>query len=107
MPIVERQVKQQPLEQPVEPSFSAEQWLHKAAMKAEQSDYVAAIDCYTRAIDLDPDCARAYGNRGLLKGNLGQHQGALADLRQAAQLFLSQGKMANYEMVMGYMRNLN
>ncbi len=84
----------------------AEDWMRKAAMQAEQSDYLSAIDFYSQAIETDPSCARAYGNRGLLKGNLGNRMGAIADLRQAAQIFHARSMTGNYEMVLSYIKRL-
>jgi tetratricopeptide (TPR) repeat protein len=85
----------------------AEDWMRKAALQAEQTDYVAAIDFYSQAIETDPSCARAYGNRGLLKGNLGNRVGAIADLRQAAQIFHARSMTGNYEMVLAYIKRLS
>ena len=45
-----------------------------------------AIDEYTTAIQLDPDYAGAYYDRGIAYSNLGQHQRAIEDYDQAIQL---------------------
>ena len=42
-----------------------------------------AIDEYTTAIQLDPDYAGAYYDRGIAYSNLGQHQRAIEDYDQA------------------------
>ncbi len=84
--------------------MTAEDCLKQAGARAEDGDYVAAVQHYNQAILLDPNYARAYGNRGLVKANLGDMRGAMEDFQKAAQLFLAQGSMGNYEMVLGYIR---
>ncbi len=86
--------------------LSAEALFVQGQSKAERGDYVGALKDYTQAILLDPDYARAYGNRGFLRADQGDFFGAREDYQKAAQLFLSQGKTANYQMVMDYLRKL-
>ncbi|MCG8361950.1 MAG: tetratricopeptide repeat protein [Pseudanabaenales cyanobacterium] len=83
-----------------------EDFMKLAEAKAEQSDYVGAVQNYNQAILVDPDYARAYGNRAFVRVNLGDRQGAIADFHKAATLFLAQGSTANYEMVMCYIREV-
>lgn len=52
-----------------------------------RSDLRRAIADYTRAVELNPNLADAYGNRGILLYNLGNKQRAIADLQRAADLF--------------------
>ncbi len=85
---------------------TAEDYMKQATVRAEEGDYVGAVQSYNQAILLDPGYARAYGNRGLVKANLGDKRGAIADCQKAAQLFLAQGSSANYEMVLGYIRRI-
>ncbi|MEO0373674.1 MAG: hypothetical protein AAF329_03400 [Cyanobacteria bacterium P01_A01_bin.17] len=80
--------------------------MQRAAAKAETHAYVQAINVYTEALDLCPDNARAYGARGLLRSNVGDQQGAIADIQYAAQLFRQQGKTANFEIALGYLRKI-
>ena len=44
------------------------------------SKYDLAAADFQRAIDLDPDLAAAYYNRGLARAMLGDSQGAMADM---------------------------
>lgn len=46
----------------------------------------AAMDSYTKAIDLNPVYADAYYNRGLLKSNAGDHEGAVKDYTKAIEI---------------------
>ena len=41
---------------------------------------------YDRAIELNPDYAEAYYNRGDAKSELGDHEGAAADRKRAIEL---------------------
>lgn len=90
----------------IEDVISADELLKQAGAKAEEGDYVGAIQRYTEAILLNPNFARAYGNRGLVRANLGDKRGAMEDWRRAAELFRAQRSMANYEMVLGYMSKI-
>lgn len=88
-------------------TMTAEDYMKQAAERAESGDYVGAIESYDLAISVDPSFARAYGNRGLVRSNLGDKRGAIADWQAAAKLFLNQGRIANYEMVLGYIKKLD
>ncbi len=52
----------------------------------ENPEYQEAIEHYTEAIQLDPDYAKAYLNRGYAYDGLGQHQRAIEDFDKAIQL---------------------
>jgi tetratricopeptide (TPR) repeat protein len=52
----------------------------------QQGDLAGAIDSYTRAIQLDPNLAQAYSNRGISYARAGRLDDALADLNQAVRL---------------------
>ena len=52
----------------------------------EGIDLEAAIDAYTRAIELNPGFTEAYSNRGNAKDERGQHEAALADYDRAIEL---------------------
>ena len=50
-------------------------------------EYVAAIKDYDKAIQLEPDHAEAYNNRGgVAKAELGQDSAAISDYNKAIQL---------------------
>jgi tetratricopeptide (TPR) repeat protein len=77
--------------------------LQMAATHVEAYAYRQAIEIYSEVIDLCPDHARAYGDRGLLYANLGDQQAAISDFEHAAQLFHQQGRTANFEVALGYL----
>jgi regulator of sirC expression with transglutaminase-like and TPR domain len=88
-------------------SIALEDSLKQAAVKAEGGNYLAAVEIYDRVIEIDPECATAYGNRALIRANLGNKQGAIEDLRKAAFLFLQQGKTANCEMALERIKSIS
>lgn len=49
-------------------------------------DYRKALACYTRAIELCPQCVAYYGNRAACRMMLGAYGDALQDARQSVQL---------------------
>lgn len=65
---------------------SADDLCERATMKNVLSDYQGALADYTKAIELKPDHARAYYNRGGTKADLKDYQGALADYLKAIEL---------------------
>ena len=54
--------------------------------KREKGDYRAAIVAYNRAIQLNPNYAEAYNNRGGVRSSLGDKQGAIADFNEALRI---------------------
>lgn len=77
-----------------------------AAAQTEEQNYWGAIHSYSQVISLNPENANAYGNRGLLRLNLGDQQGAITDFQHAAQIFWHTGKNANFEITLSYLRKL-
>jgi hypothetical protein len=47
-----------------------------------------------------------YYNRGIAKAKLGDNQGGINDLRQAARLYQQQNKMEDYQTVMNVLKEL-
>ena len=54
--------------------------------KNNLKDYNGAISDFTKAIELNPDDADAYYNRGLAKSNLEDYYGAISDYNKAIEL---------------------
>ncbi|TRU19375.1 MAG: tetratricopeptide repeat protein [Microcystis aeruginosa Ma_MB_S_20031200_S102] len=61
---------------------------------------------YNQAINIKPDYALAYYNRGNAKYDLGDKQGAIADYNQAAQLYSQQDNMEMYLKALDNIKNL-
>ena len=72
----------------VEEAVTAEDFMKQAAARADGGDYVGAIQSYDAVVLLNPENARAYGNRGFMKLNLGDRTAALADFRIAEWLIM-------------------
>jgi Flp pilus assembly protein TadD len=90
----------------IKESIAAEIHYKNAKVIAEKGEYIEAIKALTQVIQLNPKNAMAYGDRGLIRLNLGDKYGALADFQEAAQLFMSQGSKANYELVLSYIHKI-
>lgn len=86
--------------------LTAEEWFNSAYNKGESGDYQGAIADYNQAINIKPDHALAYNNRGNAKSDLGDYQGAIADYNQAAQLYSQQGNMEKYRKALDRIKNL-
>jgi|GEM_PF-3359456 len=78
-----------------------------AAVQTERQDYMGAIYSYSQVISHYPVHGNAYGNRGLLKLNIGDRQGAVLDFQKAADIFRKTGKTANFEMTLNYLRKID
>ena len=67
-------------------SLSAETYFTSGNEKNKSRNYKGAIADYNVAIQLKPDFARAYYNRGEVKGKLGQLSEAQSDFQTAGKL---------------------
>jgi hypothetical protein len=64
--------------------------LHTASIT---NDAALKTKLYNRAIELEPNCFRAYNNRGVVKGNGGDVAGAKADFQKANELKSDEGSI--------------
>jgi tetratricopeptide (TPR) repeat protein len=65
------------------PSDSADAEFRLGHQKQQQTDFGGAIECYERAIVIDPNYAAAYSNLGVVKQQIGRLPEAIAHYRQA------------------------
>jgi len=65
---------------------TAEEYEKSGRKKYYLKDYAGAIADYTKAIELDPNDAKAYYNRGNSKKNLKDYKGAITDYTKAIEL---------------------
>ena len=65
---------------------TAQDWYKQAFKKENGKDYQGAIEDYTKAIELKPDFAEAYINRGISRRNLSDYKGAIEDYTKAIEL---------------------
>ena len=73
-------------EEAVAPAGEAKQHYDKGVEYGQQGRFDDAIAEYTKAIELDPSLAEAYGNRGNAYRALGEVQRAIADYAEAIRL---------------------
>ncbi|NJN39191.1 MAG: tetratricopeptide repeat protein [Acaryochloridaceae cyanobacterium CSU_3_4] len=66
--------------------LTADDWFLAAGEKYQKGDNKGAISDYDQAIQLKPDYAEAYNNRGIARSALGDNKGAISDLDKAIQL---------------------
>ncbi|MDM3852007.1 MAG: tetratricopeptide repeat protein [Aphanizomenon gracile PMC627.10] len=84
----------------------AQAYNNRGVVRNELGDKQGAIDDYNLAIKFNPNYALAYNNRGIVYDQLGDKQKAREDLQRAAQLFMAQGKTADYEKAMALLKGL-
>jgi len=64
---------------------SANDYYMDAAAKLLNEDYEGAIEAYDKVIELIPDNALSYNNRGSAKVELGDYKGAIKDGAEVAK----------------------
>jgi len=70
----------------IDNDVAASAWFSIGFLVQDLKDLDGCIDAYSHAIQLKPDLAEAFNNRGNAKGGLGQHAEAIADFDQAIRL---------------------
>ena len=70
----------------VNDELAAHAWLSIGSLLSEGDREEEALSAYNKALDLKPDYADAYHNRGVAKGSLGRYEEAIADYDAAIHL---------------------
>jgi tetratricopeptide (TPR) repeat protein len=70
---------------PDEPA-TANDWYRKGKSYADDEMYGKAIECLTKAIEIDPKLAKAYDYRGYCYYSMIQYEEAIADFKMALKL---------------------
>jgi tetratricopeptide (TPR) repeat protein len=65
---------------------TADDYYARGVANYAQGNYRAAIDDFTKVINLDPNNAKAYYNRGVVRDDLKDYQGAISDYDQAIKI---------------------
>ncbi len=64
----------------------AEYWLNQGLRYVYEGNFRAAVDAYTKAIQLSPNFTNAYNSRSAAYGMMGQYADAVADATRAIEL---------------------
>ena len=79
---------------------------NRGNVKFALKDCQDAIYDYTEAIKINPNLAIVYYRRGIVHSFLGDNQGAIADFKQAADLFYEQADQKFYKYALNKIREL-
>jgi tetratricopeptide (TPR) repeat protein len=71
---------------PVATGPKADDFFIQGGDKYQKGDYQGAVAAYNQAIQLNPNYAEAYNNRGNARDELGDKQGAIADFNEALRI---------------------
>jgi len=71
---------------PIVSAETAEEWNEKGISFGKAGEYEKAIECFDKAIGLNPNYAWAYNNRGLTYQYLDQYERAIEDNNKAIEL---------------------
>lgn len=78
-------------------SVDANFYYEQGMEKAKGGRYQEAIEDFSYAICISPDCAEAYKYRSIAHLKIGENQKAINDLQLAVDLYLKQKNLANYQ----------
>ncbi|MBP0028437.1 tetratricopeptide repeat-containing serine protease family protein [Roseofilum sp. Guam] len=81
-------------------------YLNRGNRYAGKEQWQDAIADYSRALELEPQNAFTYGNRGLARSRIGDQEGAISDLQQAAALFDTQADVTNFKRALDALKQL-
>jgi len=83
---------------------SAKDWYRKGESYADNEMYGKAIECLTKAIDIDAELAEAYDYRGYCYYRMVQYEEALADFKMTLKLGSKFSEISYYYMGNTYHR---
>jgi tetratricopeptide (TPR) repeat protein len=66
--------------------LSAQEWFDRGRFMGEIGNYRKAVEAFSRVIELYPDFAHAYNNRGVAHSELGNYRLAIQDCNRAVNL---------------------
>jgi Tetratricopeptide repeat len=85
----------------IDPNTNSKTYSQRARIKRNNKDYQGALADYNRAIQINPNDAPSYAERGVLKLiHLKDRPGAMKDLERAAKLYQQDGNTKGYQMVL-------
>jgi len=80
-----------------EPDYKIKAYFERGFAYNSLGQFPLAVEDFTHVIEINPNVAFAYRLRGVAYQNIGNSSNSIEDLQKAAELFNSQGDMANYE----------
>ena len=80
---------------------------NRASAYYQQRDYGATLKDIDRVLELSPDNAQAYFNRGIVHHQLDNLPGAIADLQKAARYFYHQGATLSYQQTLNLLEHIH
>lgn len=92
--------------QPQPTQLSAEEYYKQGMTKAQRGNYREAINDFNLAVSIDSNFAEAYKFCGLAYSRISEKQVAIEKFQKAAELYLKQGKVSNYQDVLNRIQKL-
>ncbi|MGH1396537.1 MAG: hypothetical protein ACRAVC_21255, partial [Trichormus sp.] len=88
-----------------DPSFTAS-YIYLGYVYELIKSWDKALEQYSRILQIDSNHAEAYKRRSSLRRKIGDIQGTIYDLEKAANIFLMQGDVDEYKLLLQYIKDI-
>ena len=85
---------------------SAEDFYRWGMAEAERDNFNRALELIDQALTMKPDYANAYLSRGIVRFQQGDRAGAIADSKQAVELYTTQNNTQGVELAQAVMKKI-
>ena len=65
---------------------TAKEWIEKGYVLNDQGKYLEAIECFNKALEIDPEYAEAWNNKGISLRKLGRYEEAIECYDKALEI---------------------